>query len=156
MPQMYSLMNNCESGDPPMPLRRRWQALVVPSCVFALLINNITFIFLGSRIGVNIWESTFGDPPNAIFTHSECWTWHPNSRSHSNVPTKDNVWFADGPQKYAPTRTVKIKHPSKHGLAGGWPLPSLEFPDREAYGVSAFHQLHCVVSTILGHQKYIH
>jgi hypothetical protein len=63
------------------------------------------------------------------------------------VPIKNNVWFADGPQNYAATRTVIINYPAEQNLAGGWPLPSLEFPDREAYGVSAFHQLHCVVRT---------
>ncbi|KAH8821802.1 hypothetical protein F5884DRAFT_769088 [Xylogone sp. PMI_703] len=127
---MYTAINDSdiEGNRTVRPrLLRHWGIWL---CVLAILANNVIFYFLGSQSSL-IWSSQLWDPPNAIFTQ---------------IPLKDNVWFSDEIQDFASVRTVEIRHPSKHNLAGGWPLPSEEFPEREAYGVSAFHQLHCLVS----------
>ncbi|KAE9379515.1 hypothetical protein N431DRAFT_460768 [Stipitochalara longipes BDJ] len=73
-------------------------------------------------------------------------TWTTEEEHLGHFPFKNDVWFTDEPQNYAAVRTVEIHNPSRHNLAGGWPVPSPEFPLSEAFGVSAFHQLHCITS----------
>lgn len=43
---------------------------------------------------------------------------------------------------------ITVKDPTSWGLSGGIPVPDELSPRSESYCISAFHQLHCLVSTL--------
>lgn len=71
MPHIYTVLKEHEIEPSSVDQSRRWRPIVIPLCVFVVLVNNAIFLLLGSHFSGKIWGNMWQDPPNAVFTHSK-------------------------------------------------------------------------------------